>query len=1026
MKSSKYKFILFSLLFIASFYPLLACDDNMPPDEFTEKTELIRAIDSRMTRKAIGLINSGTDVNEKQHFKFKYPSTDSYNYENDDSFIYKNGSYYYNGNSNEHHIYKTPLYYAVEKKQVNVVQLLLEKGALQNATYHYRNDVKSIYIEEWQTLESELDELKAIEIYLALYMKDIEIFDLLLKHYPDRSTLPIIDLFRATLAYKDSSFLEILLKNKLDIYMPENYIETVLINAINCGASGSIPFLLEKYGPENFFSNFEDRIITETVTLRRGIPLMEYLLEEYSKTVSSQEFQDELIKLFILAITSSYGEMASFLFNQYKELSPEQSKITEILDNAFFTCLNANRRNIYSLVSFFIEENASLTKIQSEGKTVLIIAVLKGYDNVIPLLVEAGADPDFQDMFGSSALDYAKTYANMNSEQILRKYSSTTQSTKISMVSSTSTLETDKRYSGELAFDETGGKAWIEGSAGSGVGNSITIYFREEIQFDSISFSDNDNNLSNISLNDITGVTINGTGVKAVQNETGKLCIMDKSIQSKYITIKISQISTEKIGSTTGIWNLHFFLNAKKISLDKSNIRNNTPISNNRILQREILNEIWDNEKLLNRNKSNIDPFNYGQTEEDNEYGDFFNFDQYGKLSWIFSIKDSKWKPHSYFLNDSGSVFFLESIESVENKNILVIWLDKYGQLVRSLSYGGLKEETLNKAIPLENEEYLLIGTSNSFIESDEDLITPWFIKIDRNGEILWQKTLPKIELKPYSSSQVYQIEKISSDRVAILINRDLYILNGAGDILNAWYTVSIDSIKRKAENDIYCFLDASTLEIIEANLISKEFTQIGKYDCKDIFTKDENKEIINKESGYSISFFKNPRILCDGEIIIDFRLEVSMPHAGFYSTEKFTISDFDPKQRVTKNHYFREFDPNSISTQTHPQLVFTKQYDLILYGNYKSSFHSDTFFTNPNVSNLNVRDSPGLKGNVIFQINETNRIQILEKSEETSMIGPMEAYWYKINVANTNTTPKEGWVYGYFLGIFKDDLYNN
>ncbi len=76
----------------------------------------------------------------------------------------------------------------------------------------------------------------------------------------------------------------------------------------------------------------------------------------------------------------------------------------------------------YSLAEQLLNRGADPGIINSEGKTALHLAAIKGLDTIISLLLEKGADAHARDEQGKTPLDYAQEYNYLNAAEILRRH----------------------------------------------------------------------------------------------------------------------------------------------------------------------------------------------------------------------------------------------------------------------------------------------------------------------------------------------------------------------------------------------------------------------------------------------------------------------------------------------------------------------------------------------------------------------------------------------------------------------------
>jgi len=73
------------------------------------------------------------------------------------------------------------------------------------------------------------------------------------------------------------------------------------------------------------------------------------------------------------------------------------------------------------------------------------------------------------------------------------------------------------------------------------------------------------------------------------------------------------------------------------------------------------------------------------------------------------------------------------------------------------------------------------------------------------------------------------------------------------------------------------------------------------------------------------------------------------------------------------------------------------------------------------NDNGLRVRSDWDLNAEIIGQLNEGDLVEILELSADTEKIGSMNSRWYKIR------TPEHlGWVYGYYVDLYKEAVFKN
>lgn len=70
-------------------------------------------------------------------------------------------------------------------------------------------------------------------------------------------------------------------------------------------------------------------------------------------------------------------------------------------------------------------------------------------------------------------------------------------------------------------------------------------------------------------------------------------------------------------------------------------------------------------------------------------------------------------------------------------------------------------------------------------------------------------------------------------------------------------------------------------------------------------------------------------------------------------------------------------------------------------------------------IDNLNIRDAPSLKGNIIGKIIKRTEITLYDKSIHQDEIDGENDFWYKVKLDTKNIY---GWVYGAYVRIFFED----
>jgi hypothetical protein len=105
----------------------------------------------------------------------------------------------------------------------------------------------------------------------------------------------------------------------------------------------------------------------------------------------------------------------------------------------------------------------------------------------------------------------------------------------------------------------------------------------------------------------------------------------------------------------------------------------------------------------------------------------------------------------------------------------------------------------------------------------------------------------------------------------------------------------------------------------------------------------------------------------------------------------------------------FDNFKNNNIKFSENKDIVW----DMIVsyVQRYPTSPETSKLFTLKG-DNVNLRNSPGLEGQLVGKIKKDEIIIQLEKSMDTSQIGDVRDYWYKISTLNG----LRGWIFGKFL----------
>lgn len=91
-------------------------------------------------------------------------------------------------------------------------------------------------------------------------------------------------------------------------------------------------------------------------------------------------------------------------------------------DRGYTAVMDAVWRGNEKITKYLIDNCAELNTVNKEGQTNLILAVGANRENIVKLLVENGANPDFKDMMGMSAYNYATLFKKDRLVELLKPY----------------------------------------------------------------------------------------------------------------------------------------------------------------------------------------------------------------------------------------------------------------------------------------------------------------------------------------------------------------------------------------------------------------------------------------------------------------------------------------------------------------------------------------------------------------------------------------------------------------------------
>jgi len=83
--------------------------------------------------------------------------------------------------------------------------------------------------------------------------------------------------------------------------------------------------------------------------------------------------------------------------------------------------LEATAESHLEIIQALLKAGANVNDKDLDGRTLLMIAAMKGMDKAVKVLLDAGADINAQDNFGSTALKQATTLKRKKIAQLLQK-----------------------------------------------------------------------------------------------------------------------------------------------------------------------------------------------------------------------------------------------------------------------------------------------------------------------------------------------------------------------------------------------------------------------------------------------------------------------------------------------------------------------------------------------------------------------------------------------------------------------------
>ncbi len=137
-----------------------------------------------------------------------------------------------------------------------------------------------------------------------------------------------------------------------------------------------------------------------------------------------------------------------------------------------------------------------------------------------------------------------------------------------------------------------------------------------------------------------------------------------------------------------------------------------------------------------------------------------YKTDSVGNLIWSFRYGGSGDQLFDAITIDSDSGYILSGSTTVlgnGGEDFLFVKLDKNGNVIWSKAIGGLQNERAMGIVVTQDGNYVSVGTSTSFGQGSSDFL---MVKLDTNGNLIWAKTFGGVGLETPQGSgdEIFQL----------------------------------------------------------------------------------------------------------------------------------------------------------------------------------------------------------------------------------------------------------------------------